>query len=81
MNKYRVEIPEVHIVEVEVEAENEQQALEEAEKLLQSADLECYYSYTLEQDEWKVVKVEKCYYGHTLERDEWNVHKVSDKNN
>lgn len=57
MAKYQVKIPEVHIVEVEVEADNEQQALEEAEKLLQSADLECYYSYTLEQDEWGVQKV------------------------
>ena len=56
--KYSVEIPEVHYISVEVEADSEEEAKDKALEVMENSDeLQSDYSHMLEQDEWVVTDI------------------------
>lgn len=57
--KYVVEIKEVHIAVIEVEAKNEEEAREKAENVIIDEDVEANYCYTMDSDDWNVVPREE----------------------
>lgn len=57
MGKYLVEIREVHVISVMVEATNEDDAREKANELLQDGNTpEPEYSHTLDVEDWGVIR-------------------------
>lgn len=52
--KYMVEIKEVHVAVVEVEAENEEEAKEKANDIIIEEDVQSNYSYTMDIEDWDV---------------------------
>ncbi|HUT58513.1 MAG TPA: hypothetical protein VNA25_11770 [Phycisphaerae bacterium] len=62
MSKFHVQIREVHVNHVEVEAETEEEAKDIAEKMLARGvdDLSLEYSHTLSKDHWTVEEDKSC---------------------
>ena len=61
MKKYKVYVPELHYLEVEVNAENEREAIEKANDFIAEEDISncpLEYSHTIdEMDEWKTEEI------------------------
>lgn len=60
MKKYRIRIPEVHYTTLELEADSEEAAREEANKAIEAGLFDQYnmeYSHTLDVDEWPVTEI------------------------
>lgn len=54
MKNYRVTVYEVYSYDIDVEAENEDQAIEKANEVIEEETPIGEYSYTLPTDEWSV---------------------------
>jgi hypothetical protein len=54
MKSYRVTVYEVHSFDIDVEAENEDQAIEKANEVIEEETPIGEYSHTLPTDEWSV---------------------------
>jgi hypothetical protein len=54
MKNYRVRVYEVHSFDIDVEAENEDQAIEKANEVIEEETPIGEYSYTLPTDEWSI---------------------------
>jgi hypothetical protein len=54
MKNYRVTVYEVHSFDIDVEAENEDQAIEKANEVTEEETPIAEYSHTLPTDEWSV---------------------------
>ena len=58
--KYVVTVYEVHSLDIEVEADNPDQAREAANAILEDgeaiSDIDSSYDYTMEPEEWKVTQ-------------------------
>ncbi len=60
MKKYRVSIPEVHHVTLELEADSEDEAKQQANRAIEEGLLDAYdieYSHTMDLDEWSVTEM------------------------
>ena len=59
--RYAVEIREIHVVTVEVDADSEDEAREKASVVLEESDsLDMEYSHTLDWEDWPVRKIRNC---------------------
>lgn len=54
MKNYRVTVYEVYSYDIDVEAENEDQAIEKANEVIEEEAPTVEYSYTLPTDEWSI---------------------------
>lgn len=59
MPKYRVAIPEVYTVEVEVDAEDKDHAIELASKMIEVDTFPNTYGYTLSREDWTIEEIGK----------------------
>ena len=54
MKNYRVTVYEVYSYDIDVEAENKDQAIEKANEVIEEEAPTVEYSYTLPTDEWSI---------------------------
>lgn len=57
MKNYVVTVYEVHSIDIDVEAENEDQAREKANDIICEDTLIAEYAYTMETSEWPVLEL------------------------